>query len=91
MLTEGGVTPETRVHWAFRHVTGREPDAAELKVLVSGVQKRLKRASLQPDPVQKLIAFGASKANPALNPAEISIYALTANVLLNLDEVVARN
>jgi hypothetical protein len=38
----------------------------------------------------KLVSIGASKADPNLNTPELAAYALTANVLLNLDEVVTR-
>ena len=34
----------------------------------------------------KLIAFGDSKPNPALDVVELAAHTLTANVLLNLDE-----
>src|SRR5206468_10958199 len=36
MMREGGMTPKSRIRHGFRLVTGREPRAGELSVLVSG-------------------------------------------------------
>ena len=45
---------------------------------------------LQPDAAQKLVLTGESRANPTLDVVELAAYTLSANVLLNLDEVVTR-
>ncbi|MCD6051843.1 MAG: Protein of unknown function (DUF1553)/Protein of unknown function (DUF1549)/Planctomycete, partial [Verrucomicrobia bacterium] len=90
MLTEGGATPTDRINWAFRRVTSRTPDAADLKVLADGLEKRLTRFRSDKDAATKLISQGESKPDAKLDPAELAAYTLTANVLLNLDEVVTK-
>ena len=40
--------------------------------------------------IKKLLAFGEAKPDPKLAAAELAAYTTTANVLLNLDEVVTR-
>ncbi len=90
MLTEGGATPADRINWAFRRVTSRTPDAADLKVLADGLDKRLTRFRTDKDAATKLISQGESKPDAKLDPAELAAYTLTANVLLNLDEVVTK-
>ncbi|MCE9611772.1 MAG: PSD1 and planctomycete cytochrome C domain-containing protein [Chthoniobacter sp.] len=90
MLTTGGSTPETRLTWAFRRATARQPDAVELKTLTTGLATRLARFQQDEAAAKQLIAQGATKADPKLNPAELAAYTTAANVILNLDEVVTR-
>ena len=90
MMTDGGATPAERIAWGFRRVTGRRPDAADLKVLTAGLEKRLAKYRADADAAKNLIALGESKADSKLDPVELAAYTLTANVLLNLDEVVTK-
>jgi hypothetical protein len=90
MITEGGPTPEQRIAWAFQRVTCRPPRTQEMAVLTAGLEKRLARFQQEPDAAVQLVAIGAAKADPKLNPSELAAYTLTANVLLNLDEAVTR-
>jgi mono/diheme cytochrome c family protein len=90
MITEGGATPEQRIAWAFQRVTCRTPLPAEVKVLSAGLAKRLDRYQQESDAAQQLVALGATKPDARLNASELAAYTVTANVLLNLDEVVTR-
>lgn len=90
MLREGGTTPEARIAYGFRRATGRTPDADELKLLKSGLDKRLARYKADSEAAKKLLSVGDSKNDDKLEPAELAAYTVTANVLLNLDEVVTR-
>ena len=90
MLREGGATEEARIAWAFERATARKPDAFELEKLAAGLHDRLAAFEQDADSAGKLIAQGASKPDANLNPAELAAYTVTANVLLNLDEVVTR-
>ncbi len=90
MIAEGGSTPEQRIAWAFRRATCREPRADELKLLVAGLAKRTARFQQSADEVAKILAVGETKADAKFNPVELAAYTGTANVMLNLDEVVTR-
>jgi len=90
MILEGGTTPEQRIAWAFKRATGREPKSTELQVLAGGLNARLARYQADEAGAQQLIAFGKSKPDAKANPPELAAYTLTANVLLNLDEVITR-
>ena len=90
MIAEGGSTPEQRIAWAFRGATGREPRADELKILADGFAKRTARFRQSPEEAAKILAVGETKADAKFNPVELAAYTGTANVLLNLDEVVTR-
>ena len=90
MLTEGGATPAERLTRGFQFATSRRPTADELKVLTEGLTADLSRLQQDKDAAKKLINFGESKPPANLDPVELAAYTLTANVLLNLDEVVTR-
>ena len=90
MLLEGGKSPTERLTFGFRWATSRKPTDDELAVLIEGLNEDLSRLKQQPDAVKQVIATGESKPNTPLDPTELAAYTLTANVLLNLDEVVTR-
>ena len=90
MITEGGDTPEKRIAWGFQRATGRQPDAFELGKLAAAYRSRLTMFEQKPEDAAKLITQGESKPNPALKPTELAASTVTANVLLNLDEVITR-
>jgi hypothetical protein len=88
MILEGGATPEKRIAWAFQHITCRAPSADELKVLTTGLTRHQQHYQTTPDAAAKLIQTGESKPNTTIPPTELAAYTVTANVLLNLDELV---
>ena len=90
MLTEGGPTVEGRIAYGFRLVTARQPSAEELAILIEGLNADLARFQATPEAAQQYLGFGTTKSAGTIPPAELAAYALTANVLLNLDEVVTR-
>ncbi len=90
MLIDGGASPEARIRFAFRRVTSRTPTDEELTVLVGGLNDDLIRFRQDANAAKQLIVLGESKAGTSLDLAELAAYTLTANVLLNLDEVVTR-
>ena len=90
MLTEGGATPEARIAWAFERATARKPDAFELQKLAGSLNARLANFAQNAAAAGQLIAQGASKPDAKLSATELAAYTVTANVILNLDEVVTR-
>ena len=90
MIVEGGATPEQRIAWAFKRVTCREPRTEETAILTAGLTKRLAKYQQEAEGAKQLVALGATKHDAKLNAPELAAYTLTANVLLNLDEVVTR-
>jgi hypothetical protein len=90
MMTEGGTTPEARIAWAFKRATARTPDSEEVAVLARGLAGRIEKYKSAPDLARKLLAEGEARPDPKIDPAELAAYTMTANVILNLDEVVTR-
>lgn len=91
MIKEGGTDADARLKWGFRQVTARHISDKELGVLKTLLGSELERYKKDPESAKKAIAYGESKADPALDPAELAAYSLMGNLLLNLDEVVMKN
>ncbi len=90
MLSEGGSSIADRLTFGFRITTGRRPTPAEVEVLTSGLQSDQARFATNKDTAKQLLTIGESKPDSKFSPEELAAYTLTANVLLNLDEVVTR-
>ncbi len=90
MITEGGASAEQRLDWAFRRALGRPPDAHELSVLVAGIDRQWKRFQSASAEAEQLIQSGEAPLAANIAPAELAAYTVTANVILNLDEVLTK-
>lgn len=91
MIREGGATAADRLAVGYRLATARRPDAATLQLLVQGYERRLTTFRAAPDSARAYISHGASRPDPALDPAELAAYTVSASILLNLDRVVTRD
>jgi hypothetical protein len=90
MILEGGKTPPERIQWAFLRVTSRDASPEEMRVLAAGLSQRLLKFKADPESAKQFVGFGQKKADARVDAGELAAYAMTANVLLNLDEVVTR-
>lgn len=90
ILTEGGETSLERLGFGFRLVTARQPSMDELQILEEGLKADLARFSAESPKAVSLLAFGDAESSKTINQAELAAWTMTANILLNLDEVVTR-
>lgn len=90
MLTQGGQTDAERIASGFQWVLARPAKPAEVAVLVAGLNEDRTLFEQRPDDAKQFLAVGAAPVPLNLNQAELAAYALTANVLLNLDEALTR-
>lgn len=90
MLKEGGATPASRVKFAFRSVLGRQPTAAESKVLLGGLQRWQTRFKGNEKATLTFINEGVIPNDPKLNKTDIAAYTMIASTILNLDETVTK-
>ncbi len=91
IIKEGGATPDERVRWGWQVVTARSPEKEEAEVVLNALTMHRDRYDSDKAAAATLIAYGESKADAALDPAELAAYTLVANLLLNLDESVTKN
>ncbi len=90
ILTEGGATYQERLEFGFRLVTARKPSVDELQILEEGLKTDRARFSAEGPSAERLLAFGDAVSSKTIDKAELAAWTMTANVLLNLDEVVTR-
>jgi hypothetical protein len=90
VLKEGGRTPEERVCFAFRLITGRTPTDRERAVLLKLYAEQKAAFEADPEAAKKLLAVGERKADPTLPPADLAAATVLANVLFSHDEAVNR-
>jgi Protein of unknown function (DUF1553)/Protein of unknown function (DUF1549)/Concanavalin A-like lectin/glucanases superfamily/Planctomycete cytochrome C len=90
MIKEGGATPESRIAWAFRLATARQPDDSERRVLLGNLNAQLDYFQRHPQEAAGLLSVGAKRNDGKLSAAEVAAYSITASLLLNVDEVITK-
>ncbi len=87
-LKEGGHSPAQQIEFAFRRLTGREPDAREAKVLRELLMEQKELFAKEPDRAEKLVSVGDQKRDPALNPVELAAATALAQAIMNADATI---
>jgi hypothetical protein len=90
MMKEGGVTPDQRLRFGFRLVTGHSPSPAELSILRGSLDFHAKYFSGKPKEAEAYLTQGESPPDPKLDRAELAAYASVGSLLLNLDEAMTK-
>ncbi len=90
VLKEGGEGIESRVKYAFKTVTSRNPSARELEILKNGYTRYLEECGKDPKFTQKITKVGESVADKKIDPVELGAATALANMILNLEEVSVR-
>ena len=89
-LKEGGSDTESRLTFAFRLVTAREPTGEELAILTSTLETHLKEYRREQESAAELLSAGESPRDMSLDTAEHAAWTMIGNLLLNLDETVTK-
>ncbi len=90
MMKEGGAEPEQRLAWAFRVVTSRWPDESERRILASSFNAQLEYFRSRLSAAARVLAIGEKRNDARLNAVELAAYAMTASLILNLDEAITK-
>ena len=90
MMKEGGVTAEVRLYWGFRLLTSRAPNKNEQATLLANFNSQFENYHGNLVEAFKLLRMGEKRNDPKLDPLELAAYAMTASLMLNLDEVITR-
>ncbi len=75
-------------HFLAQHLLSRTWRAEELTILKTSLAAQLGAFQAEPAEAQKLINFGESKPDPALDAATLAAWTMLANQVLNLDEML---
>ncbi len=87
-LKEGGAKVEGRIDFMARRLLCRPLRAEEAQVVRDTLDDLLAHYKERPEEAQRLVAVGESRADAALDVAELAAWTMVANQLLNLDEVL---
>ena len=90
MYLEGGRTTEDRLAHGFEMATGRIPSARESEILERAFANQLQSFEIDPTAAEELLAQGDSPADKRMRRGELAAYAMTAGMILNLDETVTK-
>jgi hypothetical protein len=92
VLAEKAVTSaageDERIDFIAKRLLARSFKPEELRIVKASLRELLAHYKDAPADAKKLIAFGESKPDPKLDPAELAGWTMLVNQLLNLDEVL---
>jgi hypothetical protein len=91
MMNQGGPNADTRIAFAFRTATARDPSAEEREVLKKIYDAQLDVYRHDPAAAGKLLAVGESPRNEKLDAPQLAAWTTVASVILNLDETITRS
>jgi hypothetical protein len=91
IIHKGGNQDKAKISWAWRTATARNPSQEEIEIVYYVLNQNRKRYSQDQEAAVNLIGFGESEPDPNIQPPELASWTLTANMILNLDEVVNKN
>jgi hypothetical protein len=90
ILREAGSDTSKRLTLGFRKVTGRVPEANELKILGELAAKQMARYGSDAKGATALVAIGASPVDRRFPATELAAWTNVATVLLNMDEAITK-
>jgi hypothetical protein len=90
VLKEGGDNEESRLNFLANRLLARPFRTEELSIVKQSLTDLLAHYRGHADEAKQLIAVGESKADPALDSAELAAWTMLANELMNLDEVLSK-
>ena len=91
IIHKGGNQDKAKISWAWRTATSRKPSQEEIEIVNDVLNQNRKRYSKDKEAAENLIGFGESEPDANIQPPELASWTLTANMILNLDEVVNKN
>jgi len=90
MVKEGGATAQSRVDYGLRLCLIRLPSTAENQRLMALFQEARAEYALKPKEAQQFATDPLGPLPEGMDAVELAAYTVVANVLLNLDETLAK-
>ncbi|HVL11311.1 MAG TPA: PSD1 and planctomycete cytochrome C domain-containing protein [Gemmata sp.] len=91
ILAEGGKTTEERLAFLYRTVLSRRPDADEVRLLSTALDRQRAIFDRDPQAAKAVVRAGESKPRGVAPEPETAAWTLVCNLVLNLDETLTRN
>ncbi|MEX0819185.1 MAG: PSD1 and planctomycete cytochrome C domain-containing protein [Pirellulaceae bacterium] len=89
-MMKAGESDQARLEFGFRVATARQPDAADMEVLLGVYNSVLTTYQADIAAATSLVSIGESKRDESLDVAELAAWTIVANSILNLDETVTK-
>ena len=91
ILQDGGADDGSRIRWAWRQATQREPSAGEVQTLAGVLGKHRAAFHLDPKAAAEAVKTGFAKPAKDVPPGELAAWMSVARVILNLHETITRS
>jgi hypothetical protein len=91
VLCDGGKTTEHRITYLYRTVLARKPDALEIRLVSSALEKQRQLFAADAEGATRVVNAGESKPRRVAPVVETAAWTMIANLVLNLDETISRN
>ncbi|MEW6129734.1 MAG: DUF1553 domain-containing protein [Acidobacteriota bacterium] len=90
ILSEGGVTTQSRIGFAFRLATSRKPSVNELQILNRLLDEQLQIYKNNKGLTESLLKIGESAIAIKVEPEVLAAWTMVASAVLNLDETITK-
>ncbi len=90
LQAEPGNNVGKQIRFLSARLLARDLDEREARIATKAHQEYLRYYDSHPAEARRLIGEGESKADPTLSPVELAAMTMTANQLINLDEVLVK-
>lgn len=89
-LVKGGARVEDQARWVWETCLSRPPSSTELQAVTALFQRTKERLATQPDNAKKLATNPLGPAPEGTDVITLAAWSVTANAILNLDEMFMR-
>ena len=89
-MLRGGDDLHSRLRFAFRLATAREPNPREIDVLTHSFEYYAGEFRHSPESAEKLLSTGEYARDEQLDVADLASYTMVASLILNLDELMTK-
>ena len=90
IMKEGGAEDLSRLNYAFRLATSRQPSDKEQQALLKTLKTVREKMVAEEQAVNDLLSIGESAVDETFERKELATYTAVMNMILNLDEVLTR-
>jgi hypothetical protein len=90
-LIEGGESDEDRAAYMFKLATGRNAIKSEVRDLMAAANEELEHYNANQEAAKELVNVGTVAVPDDMDAPKLAAWTVTANLLLNLDEVIMKN
>ncbi len=90
ILADGGATVDDQARWAWETCLSRPPTATELQSVTALFRRTKERLATQPENAKKLATNPLGPAPEGVDITTLAAWSVTANAILNLDEMFMR-